>query len=93
MTAQAIQAVYQVLDDLFCADQVPPGVQGRIAHAIDVLRDEAPQSDVLRLAEEISLEIHKLRWAQHASNSIEMERVTGAFRNLAAGMLNARILN
>jgi hypothetical protein len=72
MSTDAIRNVYQALEDVIRTGQLSPSVQGRVANAVDALRFGAPQPDVLKIAETISLECYNLRSAQLSADVTEL---------------------
>ena len=52
--------VYHCLDEVLRTSAVPPGVKGLLFSVIDSLRADEPSSGRARLAEQISLAIHRL---------------------------------
>lgn len=83
--------VYQVLDHVMRGGTTPPGTNGLLFSAIDVLRKtSAPAEDVKRV-EQIAVAVHRLEWANRIANEPMKNAVVGELTSLAAEWINSRI--
>lgn len=83
--------VYQVLDDALADTGVSPGARGTIFSVIDGLRASGAQADEVRLAESVSIELHKLQQAIQRNDADDAKKVRDQLREIAAELLNSRI--
>lgn len=81
----AYLSVYQVLDEIGFGKTVPVGSQGAMFAAIDGLRRTAAPAEHIRLAECISVAIHRLLWALKTGE--DEETVRAELQTLGASWL------
>jgi hypothetical protein len=83
--------VYQVLDDVLAGGGVPRNCRGTIFAAVDALRFNAADQQLVRGAEEVSVELHKLEWAMQRGDGAAATGARESLKKIAANLLNSRI--
>jgi hypothetical protein len=83
--------VYQVLDDVLAGGSLPPTCRGTIFAAVDALRFNADDQQLVRAAEEVSVELHKLEWALQRGDGAAAAGARKSLKKIAANLLNSRI--
>ena len=87
----AIALTYQVLDDLLAKRTVSASSRCAMFAVVDSLRACRAAPDEIRRAENISIEIHNLEWAQQRGDRAASRDTLDRIRSFAAGILDARI--
>jgi hypothetical protein len=89
--SNAYMSVYQVVEELCSGTCLPAGSAGTMFSAIDDLRRmQAPRTDV-RLAERISVAMHKLEWAIRSGDGSAQERLRVELQELGSDWLDTPI--
>ena len=84
-------AVYQVLDQVLAVSIPPPGAKAMIHSIIDDLHASAAPRQMLRQAENISLQLHYLECAAAGHDQEKTLAARRNLRSLAAQWLSQRI--
>jgi hypothetical protein len=88
---EAYMSVYQVVEELCSGTCLPAGLAGTMFLAIDGLRQlQAPREDV-RLAECISVAMHKLEWAIRAGDAAGQQALRCELQGLGSAWLDTPI--
>lgn len=83
----AYLSVYHLLDDLCFWGRVPPGSACALFKAIDDLRRIAAPAEDIRVAETMSVAVHKLESALRSHDRTEAERARIELQTLGARWL------
>ena len=83
----AYLSVYHLLDDLCFRGRVPPGSACTLFKAIDDLRRICAPAEDIRVAETMSVTIHKLEWALRSRDGAEAESARLELQTLGARWL------
>lgn len=86
-------AVYQVLDEVIGASAAPPGARGEIHSIIDDLRHASSSSELIALAESISLRLLQLETALGRGDREAELEARQELKGIAAAWLDLRIVN
>ena len=87
----AIALTYQVLDDLLANRTVSASSRCAMFAVVDSLRASRAAEDDIRRAENISIEIHNLEWAQQRSDCTASHCALDRIRAFAGELLDTRI--
>ena len=82
---------YQALDQVLGDGFVSPTARRAMFIVVDCLRDRRGSADVLRCAERISVEIHKLECAGRTNDTSAKASSLRQLKSLAIEWLNTRI--
>jgi hypothetical protein len=83
--------VYHCLDEVLRTSGVPPGVKGLLFSVIDNLRADEPASGRARLAEQISLAIHRLEAALRRGDVDERSAALAEIAGHAEAWIRERV--
>ena len=81
------EATYTLLDRVLMGGPVPPGARGTISRVIDQSKSVAQ----VELAQQISVEIHRLEGATLSKDDEMCRQVRASLKDLAARCIQARI--
>ena len=87
----AFARIYQVLDQVLCGAGVPAGARGIMYDVVDELRADADVRQEARIAEDISVQLHKLECALQRRDGQEEVHARQALKSLATEFLARRI--
>ena len=88
----AYGSVYQVLQDVdFERRALPPGTSGRMSAAIDRLRMFAAPFEQVRMAESLSLAIHKLEMALRGNNDVLADELREEIHKIGAEWMGVHL--
>ncbi len=83
--------IYQVLDAVLSSTSVPGRSRGTMFSLVDQMRANNGELRYVRLAERVSVELHKLEWSVQRNDKQEVDAARSMLKSLAAELLNFRI--
>ena len=85
------KALYDLLDRVLGGQSVPPGAKGLLYRVVDQLRVSPGDGDQLRIAEYLSLELHRLEATLFSRDAAATARAYENLKTLAASWVQSRI--